>query len=297
MTNQSNPSVTAASTIGRDLLEAMVLELKMLPKPWPALTKHQQDDVINRMRKRVVTSVAQAVHIIASDGRAVADATLKKVVFKGGITAEFELSKTCPTRHQLADAEGKLCLIVVADPAEYLADMDGVKGESDQRAMDLGTEYAPDSDGSGMSESEAGDVVDATWRLTDDSLQSDLDKAYEAGRMAASQGDTKDAAPQADYRLVARWTQGWSDWHATQAAATEEQTGGAADEDDELLEQAVQIVVSQRRASISFLQRKLGITYNHAARLIEQMERDGVVSTPDGGGARTVLRGSEGAIE
>ena len=289
MTSQSNPSITAASTIGRDLLEAMVLELKMLPKPWPALTKHQQDDVIDRMRKRVVTSVAQAVHIIASEGRAVADATLKKVVFKGGITAEFELSKTCPTRHQLADAEGKLCLIVVADPAEHLADMDGVKGESDQRAMDLVTEYAPDSDGSGMSESEAGNVVDATWRLTDEPLQSDLDKAYEAGRTAARQGDTKDAAPRADHRLVARWTQGWSDWHATQAAAEEQA--------DELLKQAVQIVVSQRRVSISYLQRKLGISYARAARLIEQMEHDGVVSAPDSGGARAVLRGSEGAIE
>lgn len=140
----------AASTAGRDLLEALVLELRMLPKPWPQLVKHDQDEIIHRLRSRVTAAVQAAVHTIASEDRVVADATLTKVTFKGGIKAEFELSRSCAARHDLADAEGKLCLIVLADAARHLEGVEAVRGEEDQRAMDLGHEYKPDSDGEGM---------------------------------------------------------------------------------------------------------------------------------------------------
>jgi S-DNA-T family DNA segregation ATPase FtsK/SpoIIIE len=51
----------------------------------------------------------------------------------------------------------------------------------------------------------------------------------------------------------------------------------------------VHIVTSSRRASISGVQRHLRIGYNRAARLIEQMEADGVVSAPQHNGTREVL--------
>lgn len=61
-------------------------------------------------------------------------------------------------------------------------------------------------------------------------------------------------------------------------------------EKDELYDQAVQIVIESRRASISLVQRRLRIGYNRAARLIEQMEAAGIVSaTMQGNGARDVL--------
>jgi len=208
----------ATDTLGRDLLEMMVLELKMLPKPWPKLSQNQQNDVIDRMRARVLDGIKTTVHMIASDGRAVADAMLKKVVFKGGITAEFELSKSCPTRHQLADAEGKLCLIVVADAADYTSDMDGVKGESDQRAMDLGHEYDPQGDGKGMSEADRDVVVDAVViAIGNDPLEAEKLAHYEAGRLARREGKSKETAPLVRHELVAQWTQGWVDEDADQA--------------------------------------------------------------------------------
>ena len=61
------------------------------------------------------------------------------------------------------------------------------------------------------------------------------------------------------------------------------------DEDTQLYDKAVAVVTSTRRASISGVQRHLRIGYNRAARLIEQMERDGVVSPPEHNGNRTVL--------
>ena len=71
------------------------------------------------------------------------------------------------------------------------------------------------------------------------------------------------------------------------------ENGGAASEADAeadpLYDQAVDIVVKSRRASISLVQRHLRIGYNRAARLIEQMERAGLVSTMQANGNREVL--------
>lgn len=60
-------------------------------------------------------------------------------------------------------------------------------------------------------------------------------------------------------------------------------------EADPLYDQAVEIVIKSRRASISGVQRQLRIGYNRAARLIEQMERAGLVSTMQSNGNREVL--------
>jgi S-DNA-T family DNA segregation ATPase FtsK/SpoIIIE len=58
---------------------------------------------------------------------------------------------------------------------------------------------------------------------------------------------------------------------------------------DELYDKAVAIVTESRRASISGVQRRLKIGYNRAARLIERMEADGIVSPPEHNGNREVL--------
>jgi S-DNA-T family DNA segregation ATPase FtsK/SpoIIIE len=57
--------------------------------------------------------------------------------------------------------------------------------------------------------------------------------------------------------------------------------------------QALQIIATEGKASTSFLQRKLRIGYNSAARLIERMEIDGHVSRPDHVGRRQVLIGQD----
>ncbi|MBI2750851.1 hypothetical protein DBR23_05910 [Acidovorax sp. HMWF018] len=56
--------------------------------------------------------------------------------------------------------------------------------------------------------------------------------------------------------------------------------------------QASELVRKDRKASISYVQRKLLIGYNRAARLLESMEKAGVVSRMDSSGARTVLDGA-----
>jgi len=65
--------------------------------------------------------------------------------------------------------------------------------------------------------------------------------------------------------------------------------GGEGDESDPLYDEAVAIVTESRRASISGVQRRLKIGYNRAARLIEEMERQGIVSPMQSNGNREVL--------
>ena len=66
-------------------------------------------------------------------------------------------------------------------------------------------------------------------------------------------------------------------------------TGFADVESDPLYDQAVAIVLKNRRASISLVQRHLRIGYNRAARLLEQMEHSGVVSAMQSNGNREIL--------
>lgn len=60
---------------------------------------------------------------------------------------------------------------------------------------------------------------------------------------------------------------------------------------DPLYDQAVQTIIDTGKASISGLQRHLGIGYNRAARMVDVMERAGLVSAPDNKGVRKVLAG------
>ncbi|MDR0716509.1 MAG: DNA translocase FtsK [Azoarcus sp.] len=65
--------------------------------------------------------------------------------------------------------------------------------------------------------------------------------------------------------------------------------GGDGGESDDLYDKAIDIVIKTRRASISLVQRHLRVGYNRAARLLERMERDGVVSPMGNNGNRDVL--------
>ena len=74
----------------------------------------------------------------------------------------------------------------------------------------------------------------------------------------------------------------WADFKAKAEAASQEQ--------DDLLPQAIEVVRSHNRASISLLQRRLRIGYARAARLIDMMEDQGIIGPDEGGGrSRQVL--------
>ena len=73
------------------------------------------------------------------------------------------------------------------------------------------------------------------------------------------------------------------------ASALPEEGGGSG---DELYDKAVHIVLTDKKASTSYVQRRLAIGYNKAASLIERMEKEGVISAANHSGKREILVGS-----
>jgi S-DNA-T family DNA segregation ATPase FtsK/SpoIIIE len=87
-------------------------------------------------------------------------------------------------------------------------------------------------------------------------------------------------------------------------AITEEEDGeemdgeGAAygESGDDLYDQAVAVVLKDRKVSTSYVQRRLGIGYNRAATLIERMEKEGVIGGANHAGKREILVGRDEAV-
>ena len=79
----------------------------------------------------------------------------------------------------------------------------------------------------------------------------------------------------------------------TRTARCSTRPAWAAGDATDLYQQAVQIVMRDRKASTSYIQRRLQIGYNRAASLMERMEHEGVVGQPNHAGKREILMGGE----
>ena len=73
-----------AESVGKDLLSALVTEIKLLPDTWPKIPQKKQDDIIDRLRERVDSQVKMAVHLLAAEGRTVVAGDLDQITIKDG---------------------------------------------------------------------------------------------------------------------------------------------------------------------------------------------------------------------
>ena len=89
---------------------------------------------------------------------------------------------------------------------------------------------------------------------------------------------------------VPRYVEGITEHGISEDAGEDDQ--GAANGADDLYARAVSIVMRDRKASVSYLQRRLSIGYNRAADLIERMEEEGMISAANGMGKREILSGA-----
>ncbi len=200
------------TTIGKDLLSALVSEIKLMPKSWPELSKDRQDDVIDRLRARVETNVKMAVHLLNSQGRVTIPADLEQFVSKDGVKVVFKVSPHAAGIVELMQATGKTCLLVVADADDHLLGMDEVTGEPDQRAFDLGHEYH-DNDGGGMEQSPEADQLGLPSPDKAKPSTNELEQAWDDGYEAAEGGKPESDCPIIRSELVAEWIRGWKAWH------------------------------------------------------------------------------------
>jgi DNA segregation ATPase FtsK/SpoIIIE-like protein len=89
------------------------------------------------------------------------------------------------------------------------------------------------------------------------------------------------------HNLMAEWKSDRND--ANGIAAQRWQVLEKPDQEDELYQKARELVIEARKASTSFLQRKLGIGYSRAAHLLDMLEEEGVVGPGEGSKPREVL--------
>lgn len=127
----------ARDTMTGDLRDCLLdfLKHEKNPLPWNMRTEDQQSEAIEKCTKAAQHAAEKAVSIIAADGRAVIKAKVDKVLFKDGIKAEVTMSKSDPLRHQLADAQGDVVLMVVADVNAYEGERKAARPAPDQPDM------------------------------------------------------------------------------------------------------------------------------------------------------------------
>lgn len=206
-----------ADTLGKDLLSALVTEIKLLPDPWQKLSKAKQDDIIDRLRARVESNVKMAVHLLAAEGRVTIAGDLDQITIKDGVKAVVKFGTGAANLHELYDVAGKAILLVVANAADHTGGMNEITGESDQRAMDLGHEYH-DNDGGGMDQQGPGDVIEGEvlGLPSPDSVtptDEELDDAWESGYQSAADGKPESDCPVMKGALCIAWVKGWKAWH------------------------------------------------------------------------------------
>lgn len=141
MDDDKNVREAAAEDMSYELLTTLLMQVRMLPKPWDQMPKVKQDEVIESFKKAIRTSVNDAVKLIASNDRVTVEGELEQVTIKDGVKAQITVSKSAENLSELFEAVGSPVLIVCADNPVYDRGLDDVEGEDDQRSLELGQEY------------------------------------------------------------------------------------------------------------------------------------------------------------
>lgn len=122
--NQPQPSEAAVNIAAKfmrgDLLQFLVQEIKLIPMGWQVLPEEKQAEVLERMDERVTEAVKKTVEIIAANDRPFILATLDSVTFKDGISMKLDIAKMEANRHELADAQGGVVMIVLPKVGDHL---------------------------------------------------------------------------------------------------------------------------------------------------------------------------------
>ena len=139
----------AAETLGKDLLGILVQELRVMPDVWQKLSQQKQDDVINRVRSTVEQSVVKAVRIIASEGKQKITGELLKINITKKKEAVVQLSpgNNLDDLHALYESVNEPVAIIIAHEGLFTGDMEGLRGEPDQRDFGDETYSEPEAEG------------------------------------------------------------------------------------------------------------------------------------------------------
>jgi hypothetical protein len=126
----------AEETFLGDLMQCVLNQVKAIQKPWQQLSEAEQDSYLLSMEAQMRDATRKAMSIITAQDRTVLPVKVIKVVFKDGVKAEVELVAGSPGRHELADSEGTIVQIMIADIEHLTGGREGVPtADKDQPSL------------------------------------------------------------------------------------------------------------------------------------------------------------------
>lgn len=131
------PESFTAKTLKTELMQITLDELKNAQDVWPKLSEADQDELLQRLDKRVADSTRKTIELFATSGIARVKATMEQITIKDGIKAVLSLSRFDAQRHEIVDAQGQTVYIVLANPEQFTDAPHEHKPDADQKALDL----------------------------------------------------------------------------------------------------------------------------------------------------------------
>lgn len=146
-TAQGSRHVTTVfqETLGKDLLKLILDELRGQPNHWLRMDAEEQGRALERIRSKVRDAVIDCSAIIMSTNFPMVKAELDGITIKDGVRVSLTMAPGDPNRHQLYDAKGNQCLLVLGSAEEWLERMEDVKAMADQKDLFDG-DYDPKQD-------------------------------------------------------------------------------------------------------------------------------------------------------
>lgn len=136
----SNFIQVSEQTMLGDLMKCVIEQVKVLPKPWDALSENEQREYLDRVDLQVADAVRQAIQIISSQGHNMVPAKVDSVTYKDGCKVVLKALGGIEHTIHLAEAEGQIVNVII--PAgELMNDSGKPEADPDQRGLDLGHEY------------------------------------------------------------------------------------------------------------------------------------------------------------
>lgn len=141
MTEQSNTAerdhaqdaiAIAGATMARDLVAAMLNEIRNMPALWSVMASDRQQQMIDALKDRAKKMVDICIANLARGTYPAVPATLEYVGNRKGIAASLTIAKDALCRHELFDAQGSQVLVVIAKPEQWFQRIDEIRAKSDQ---------------------------------------------------------------------------------------------------------------------------------------------------------------------
>ena len=136
----SDPHVSqmVEESIFADLRDALLTELKEAPEVWQKMSQKAQDEIIERIDKRVLACVEEATALMTSHHFPVVEGVIDGITIKGDTKVSVKVPQMTPSMHDLIDeGQGSTVRLVLADPRAFTG-MDGsVTSDKDQPDLPL----------------------------------------------------------------------------------------------------------------------------------------------------------------